>query len=345
MTPYISIVAASRNDNHGENMGKRMRMFVNGLIAQANKFKLPMELIIVEWNPPAGNAPLSDVLPQPKARDFLSLRYIVVPNEIHQQYRFADKLPLYQMIAKNVGIRRAKADFVLCTNVDVLFSNELMQQLAQKNLDKNSFYRANRCDIPAALDESWSVEKQLEFGSQNIIRRLGFDHELMNMGKVPEWVYNYRWFAKIINRYNAIRRKRYFTPLELEFYSLDTKACGDFTMMHKDAWLKIQGYLELDLYSIHIDSMAVIVAKASGLTQTIFPPNACIYHIDHYNGWESMTALEKVNFINQKPGIGWDIVSETAMQLLKDRTGYNFNKKGWGFADSTFEEVVFNDLE
>jgi hypothetical protein len=167
----------------------------------------------------------------------------------------------------------------------------------------------------------------------------------MNMGRVPSWVYKYRNFAKLLNSYNALRRKRYFTATELEFHSLDTKACGDFTMMHRDAWEKIQGYPELDLYSIHIDSMGIIAAKACGYQQHIFPHQACIYHIDHFNGWESMTALDKVNFINRKPGIGWDIVAETGLQLLQEKTSYNFNTDTWGFMDYNFEEVIFNSSD
>ena len=58
--PYLSIIAASRNDNHGEDMLKRMRMFINGLIEQCNKYQLRTELIIVEWNPPAETEPLSE---------------------------------------------------------------------------------------------------------------------------------------------------------------------------------------------------------------------------------------------------------------------------------------------
>ena len=53
MENCLSIVVASRNDNHGGDMTRRMRIFVKGLIDQCNKFKLRAELIIVEWNPPS----------------------------------------------------------------------------------------------------------------------------------------------------------------------------------------------------------------------------------------------------------------------------------------------------
>ena len=48
-----------------------------------------------------------------------------MPSELHARYPHGDALPLYQMIAKNVGIRRARGQFVLATNIDILFSNEL----------------------------------------------------------------------------------------------------------------------------------------------------------------------------------------------------------------------------
>jgi hypothetical protein len=345
MKPYLSIVAASRNDNHGQDMLRRMRMFVNGLIQQCNYHKLYAELVIVEWNPPVENSPLSEALPAPLKGDYLSTRYITVPLQKHEQYRFSEVLPLYQMIAKNVGIRRSKADFILCTNVDVLFSDELMRELNAKSLHPEFFYRANRCDVPAAIDETKSLQEQLTFCSANIIRRLGYDAKYMHMPGVPGWVYRHTWLAQLLNEVNRHRRSVRYPEFELSFLSLDTKACGDFTLMHKTAWQKIKGYPELDLYSIHIDSMGLIAAAACGVKQFIFKPQACIYHIDHYNGWEAMTALEKVKFVNKRPGIGWDIVSETAEQLFKEKRTYDFNQDDWGFANEKFEEVVFNSFE
>jgi hypothetical protein len=125
--PYLSIIAASRNDNHGGDMLKRMRIFVNGLIEQCRRHKLHAELIMVDWNPPQPDQLLKDVLPKPAPDDPLRIRYIVVPNAIHQRYYYGQYMPLYQMIAKNAGIRRAKGEFILCTNVDLIFSDELME--------------------------------------------------------------------------------------------------------------------------------------------------------------------------------------------------------------------------
>src|SRR5438045_9104446 len=107
-----------------------MKLFVSGLIAQANRPHLPVELIMVEWNPPVDRPLLHNILPKPQHGDFLTSRYLSVPKSIHQRYKRANEIQLFQMIAKNVGIRSAKSEFILCTNIDLLFTDELFLILA-----------------------------------------------------------------------------------------------------------------------------------------------------------------------------------------------------------------------
>ena len=143
--PYLSIVVTARNDDHGGNLLGRVQIFVNGWIAQARRYNLPSELIIVEWNPPADRQRLQEVLRWPEEFDPCDVRFIEVPAELHRRYQHASALPLYQMIAKNVGIRRARGQFVLATNIDILFSDELMAFLSEQRLDAGRMYRIDRC--------------------------------------------------------------------------------------------------------------------------------------------------------------------------------------------------------
>ena len=69
---------------------------------------------------------------------------ITVAYERHVLIHFGRVLPLFQMIAKNVGIRRARGEFVLATNIDVLFSDELMVRIAQRDLRADRLYRCDR---------------------------------------------------------------------------------------------------------------------------------------------------------------------------------------------------------
>ena len=339
--PRLSIVAVSRNDGHGGNITKRMRLFVNGLIHQTRKYKLPTELIMVEWNPPADRPPLREILPHPQPEDPLRIRYIIVPNQLHQRYQRGDKIPLFQMIGKNVGIRRAKAPFVLCTNIDLLFSDALMEKLVAP-LDPKAYYRANRVDIKDGFDENWPFEQSLKFcqDPKNVIKRLGRDVRLKHLnaemsGHQHRSYFQQWWLDKLALSTGFLRSK-----VRKQLYLLDTYACGDFTLMSKEAWEDIQGYAELDMYSIHIDSLGIIAAAARGYKQHIFPREACTFHIDHTQGWEAMTPMQKIKFLEERPGLGYGVVWETGIYALEHGVRLDINEENWGFRDENLEEYV-----
>ncbi|MDF1667891.1 MAG: hypothetical protein P1V97_39505, partial [Planctomycetota bacterium] len=65
-TPKISIVATSRNDNHGGDLNRRMQIFVTAFISQCQLHQLNAELLLVEWNPPEGRASLAEELEWPE---------------------------------------------------------------------------------------------------------------------------------------------------------------------------------------------------------------------------------------------------------------------------------------
>ena len=168
--PYLSLVVTARNDDHGGNLLGRMQVFVNGWIAQACRHNLASELVIVEWNPPSDRPCLRDALQWPADLGPCDVRFIEVPPEMHQRYEHAEALPLYQMIAKNVGIRRARGRFILATNIDILFSNELVAFLAQRQLDVNRMYRIDRHDAMSDVPAGAPLDAQLEYCRTHLLR-------------------------------------------------------------------------------------------------------------------------------------------------------------------------------
>ena len=147
MPPYLSVVVTTRNDDHGGNLLRRTQTFVNALLAQCERHSLPAELIMVEWNPPEGRPHLAQALRWPVRKGYCEVRVVEVPGEVHARYRHSHALPLYQMIAKNTGIRRARGEFVLATNIDILFSDELMRFIAARRLKReNVSIGSLRCD-------------------------------------------------------------------------------------------------------------------------------------------------------------------------------------------------------
>lgn len=161
--PYLSVVAVSRNDNHGGRLTYRMQKFVDGFITQCKRHNVHAELILVEWNPPEDRPFLNKALKYPKDLGPCSIRIVQVPPELHQKYAHANSLPLFQMIGKNVGIRRAKGKFILATNIDILFSDALFKTFKKKKLKEGVIYRCDRLDIPAVLPETDDYDEILKF--------------------------------------------------------------------------------------------------------------------------------------------------------------------------------------
>ena len=127
--PYLSVVAASRNDDHGGDPLIRTQIFINSLAQQCKKHRLPAELIMVDWNPVSGRPGLAAVLDFPYEAAYFEARVITVPAFIHHRFKYADKLSFFQMIAKNVGIRRARGKFILATNIDIIFDIGINSQI------------------------------------------------------------------------------------------------------------------------------------------------------------------------------------------------------------------------
>lgn len=339
MEPYLSIVASSRNDNHGGDMRKRMRIFVRGLIYQTKKYKLPCELIMVEWNPIEGEQLLHEILPKPD-HEYLTIRYIVVPHSYHTTLKNHHSIPLFQMIAKNVGIRRAKADWVLCTNVDLLFSNELFEFFAKRGLKENHFYRANRCDIPKNIDENLSVEEMLTFSKQNILKRLGKNKHFPNLVGIITSIAAIPVLGPYLLKPLSLLKRILDGKRKTLFLSADTDACGDFTMMRKSDWEKIEGYAEFEIYSIHIDSMGIYGAIAKDIQQVVLPYKMCTYHISHDAGWEFNTPLDRLKFTTARPMLDWWIVFDSSRYIWKNKMTYEVNPDNWGLRDIELEEFT-----
>src|SRR5262249_55046030 len=125
--------------------------------------ELSAELIVVEWNPPAERPRLREVLRWPSEPSPCVVRFIEVPVDLHRSLRHADALPLFQMIAKNVGIRRARGHFVLSTNIDILLSHELVDYIAAGRLQPHVIYRVDRHDVDKAVPIDASLDETMTY--------------------------------------------------------------------------------------------------------------------------------------------------------------------------------------
>lgn len=168
--PLLSIVATSRNDDHGHNLLRRTQIYVNCVINQCKRHNVAAELVLVDWNPPTDRPGLGDVLQWPADPSPCQVRVIQVPPELHDRFRHSDQLPLYQMIAKNVGIRRARGRFVLATNIDIVFNDELFAYFAAGQLEEGCLYRIDRHDVESDVPLEKSLDEQLAYCRTHLVR-------------------------------------------------------------------------------------------------------------------------------------------------------------------------------
>jgi hypothetical protein len=476
--PYLSVVVTARNDDHGGNPLYRMQLFLDGLIAQCDRHRLPTELVLVEWNPPDDRPRLADVLHWPAGDSYCTVRIIEVPGELHFQLEHSDRLPLFQMIAKNVGIRRARGEFVLATNIDILLSDGLMRFLSERRLRDGFLYRADRSDVPAEIDPAWPIERQLSWCKESTMRinrregtldlrdgvfyRIGPPFALMawlrNSGSgrrlldstvgravglrrlaysrpIPHrglrgrlqdslfvhWVSNEFLWRVIMSvaamvRYVGFRvyafvywvvagfnepqlvpsriRKRLrriaggvfgtapgssdeastglsarlraflflFVALGRQFTQLvrrkarslvvvwkadrarlplHTNASGDFTLMSREDWDKTRGYVEFEMYSMHIDGLQLYTAHYLRIRERFLP--FPIYHIEHGGGFrpeaKGEDALDTTLARSAIPQITNDQLSEYIVEMYRARAPLPLAKADWGFAQIDLPET------
>ncbi|MGC1480704.1 MAG: hypothetical protein WA771_09380, partial [Chthoniobacterales bacterium] len=345
--PYLSVVAVSRNDEHGGNTLERTQIFVDSFLDQCARHELPAELIIVEWNPPGERAPLAEVISWANSNEWVDCRVLTVPYERHLMFDYARRLPLFQMIGKNVGIRRARGEFVLATNIDILMSEELFGVLASRKLDPERMYRCDRFDVNSDI-KNGSLDEKLDYAWTNVIRK--------NVRTTPtEMAKLQQEDAPIEEVLGLGTESGYFDREELgEVTALVTRkdapyevihlcACGDFTLLHRDGWARIGGYAEFELYSLHLDSIGVHSAHWAGLSETWLAPPAVCFHVEHgvgsgYTEGAATPLYERL----ARQGIGWFDYEEVwplLERMAREKQALEFNGPGWGMVDIALDET------
>ncbi len=168
-SPYLSVVMTSRNDGHGGDPLVRLQAFLNTFDVQCRTFGLAAEVVVVEWNPPADRPRLHQLITVPSDCAF-ALRFIEVPEALHNGLPHAHVLPLFQMVGKNVGVRRSLGEFVLCTNIDIIFSNELVELFASRSLQHGVIYRVDRHDIESDYPNAATLDERMAYCQSHHLR-------------------------------------------------------------------------------------------------------------------------------------------------------------------------------
>ena len=354
INPYLSIVVTSRNDDYGGDYYNRFKAGINGILLQAERHHLRSELILVEWNPPSGKPLLKDVFAWPLHSSFCSVRAIVVPASIHARYDFSKKIPVHGSVAANVGIRRARGEFILSTCADDLFCDEVIKFLASEQLDKNAMYGMNRYNVRREVTLLPTLEQQLIYCQGNVT-------SVNNLGSC----YFGSSEAPVLNRHGS----------------------GDFILFSKERWHLLHGFPEIDIISVGCDAIVGYMAYLSGAREVILGEPMRIYHIEHstrrqytkrkivilletiymrlswlmrfswlksfahilgyvvYKLFPPQTVLESMGLASLGRGEWNGEWSSPVIDMIRGERSYIFNDENWGLGQETLEEFVISTAD
>lgn len=211
----LSAVICSRNDNYGGNLIERSTFCLNSMVDTFD------EVWYIDWNSDTQSL-LYEIWPN--LLKVGKIRHIVIPPETAQvMTRFdPDAQKCCEVLARNIGIRRATGAWIISTNIDIIAPKREIIDKKIETLNNKTFYTVSRRSV--------TVEEILPMGYENI-------------NNVRDFLYE-----------TITEERRYFEKVrEGDDYSI-INCCGDFQMAHRDIWYEIRSFEESLIYPLYADT-------------------------------------------------------------------------------------------
>ena len=239
----LSAVVGARNDDYGGNLATRATFCLLSLIDTFD------EVWYIDWGSETHSLLYEIIDDLPKTG---KLRHVVIPPDAVGAMTHYDinAQRFCEVLARNIGIRRATGDWLLSTNIDVICPSRDNLDEALSMMNKNTFYTISR--RPVDVD----IVKKYAYADWKSLR--------VELSKtIPP-----RTMAEAV--------------VKGDEYSL-INCCGDFQFAHRDIWQEIRGFEESLIYSLYTDSNVQKKAIVYGfkLEAKFEPP---LFHINHGKG-------------------------------------------------------------
>lgn len=269
----LSIIVTTTNVAPRDQLD-RLQLQIDNLEHYSSQLSLStrLEYIIVEYNY-SPDAPALRAQLRFEASASHLVRIIRVSREWHDlistRIGFTGRIDFNEFYAKNIGIRRACAPFVMVTASDILFPESFYRHLSEGTLLESAFYRAPRCNVEVdqnALANKSSPER-VSISQQNITQcwvctgHGHIDYYRKNMGSssLPA---SGRTRAECIG------------------------GTGDFLIMSRNRWTKYRGFPDVALHHV-LDDVPLYQAVADGAQLISFPSPTAALHINHKKGYRT----------------------------------------------------------
>ena len=252
-----SAVIISRNDNYGGHLNERATYAINSAIDSFD------EVIYVDWNS-ENHSLLYDIKDNLQLKG--NLKHIVIPPKAasHLTQYDPEAQKCCEVLARNIGIRRATGDYIVSTNIDIIQpKREDILKVIEEN-EEDCFTTISRRAI------EWEYIKEFQGGDYNFSNWSAFRDDAYKTS-VPTPVYNNP------DQYSKIN------------------CCGDFQLASKEIWYKIRGFEESLIYPLFADSN--VQKKAIMYGYNVEPEfDTPMFHINHGSkGWGGGGIADGVN--------------------------------------------------
>lgn len=152
--PYVSIVVVGTGTDV---FIARAERFLAHISKSINNVPLAdIEVVIVDYGTPIGEDNIHLVMDVPQNLNG-KVRCVVVPLEFHmtrvERYR-TESFLFVEAVAKNIGIRRARGQFIAALNVDTFLPQEFFELCAQRQFNDGVLYLSERTTSNFSFDFS-----------------------------------------------------------------------------------------------------------------------------------------------------------------------------------------------
>ncbi len=339
--PYCSIIFVNRNDNYGSDQKQRIELFIKYYEIVVKKYPGIFEFLICDWNPPENKQSLEEAF---KWDNLQNVTHYSILKEIHQQLCPDNSRPILDYVGRNFLARRAKGEFIMIINQDILLSQSLIDFIGQEKLKKNYFYRCDRYDFKFEDFKFETLEEFKKQADENLIakhiRSLNFkipcsyfigDEKFNELKTVAHKKEKYDAKENLINsKFFSLKRKLnrikdFFVKYDIDVffykrYFLHTNASGDFIIMSKKAFFKVRGFPQSYKFYMHTDSYMCVQLLAAGYKQIIFDRPHTVYHNDH-SRLDRESRPESMTYAQH---------AEIFAKILLGRESFKRNDKNWG---------------
>ncbi len=245
--PILTIIIPAKNDGFMANFNYRLETTLNTIANSANQLGRleDLEILISDWG---SQVPLKEVLQLDEITKQVT-RYLITPPDIAEKEQRDSPFPI--VIVQNAAIRRARGQYIMQTDSDVIFTRTFMAKLWEVIDGK----KKNYVDPQRALIGSKRRQIPWDVISQSPAR------------------------AALVE---ALERYGHELPIDTD-HNFGFCATG-MMVMHRDMWWELRGYDERLIYWgwMEIDLGLRAVMKHPWFDVSI-NHDMFIYHMEHYS--------------------------------------------------------------